>query len=98
MNVEKKKQLQIQASEIREKTVNLIYHGGGGHIGGDLSETDIMVVLFDRMKHDPQNPGWEGRDYFIASLHPVNFFSLSVFSIVGVKILYEMFLYISAGS
>ena len=67
MNVEKKKQLQIQASEIREKTVNLIYHGGGGHIGGDLSETDIMVVLFDRMKHDPKNPGWEGRDYFILS-------------------------------
>ena len=26
-----------------------------------------MVVLFDRMKHDPQNPGWEGRDYFILS-------------------------------
>ena len=33
---EKKKKLMIQASEIREKTVELIYHGGGGHIGGDL--------------------------------------------------------------
>lgn len=57
----------IQASEIREKTVELIYHGGGGHIGGDLSETDVMVVLFDKMKHDPKNPKWEGRDYFILS-------------------------------
>ena len=54
MDAEKKKKLMIQASEIREKTVELIYHGGGGHIGGDLSETDVMVVLFDKMKHDPK--------------------------------------------
>lgn len=33
MDAEKKKKLMIQASEIREKTVELIYHGGGGHIG-----------------------------------------------------------------
>ena len=62
MDAEKKKKLMIQASEIREKTVELIYHGGGGHIGGDLSETDVMVVLFD-----PKNSNWEGRDYFILS-------------------------------
>ena len=67
MDAEKKKKLMIQASEIREKTVELIYHGGGGHIGGDLSETDVMVVLFDKMKHDPKNSKWEGRDYFILS-------------------------------
>lgn len=67
MDAEKKKHLMIQASEIREKTVELIYHGGGGHIGGDLSETDVMVVLFDKMKHDPKQPKWEGRDYFILS-------------------------------
>lgn len=67
MDAERKKKLMIQASEIREKTVELIYHGGGGHIGGDLSETDVMVVLFDKMKHDPKNPKWEGRDYFILS-------------------------------
>ena len=68
MDAERKKKLMIQASEIREKTVELIYHGGGGHIGGDLSETDVMVVLFDKMKHDPKNPKWEGRDYFILTL------------------------------
>lgn len=67
MDAERKKRLLIQASEIREKTVELIYHGGGGHIGGDLSETDIMVVLFDQMKHDAKNPKWEERDYFILS-------------------------------
>lgn len=61
------KKLEIQASEIREKTVELIYNGGGGHIGGDLSEVDIMVSLFHRMKKDPRNPKWDGRDYFILS-------------------------------
>lgn len=34
MDAEKKKKLMIQASEIREKTVELIYHGGGGRMGG----------------------------------------------------------------
>lgn len=61
------KKLEIQASEICEKTVELIYNGGGGHIGGDLSEVDIMVALFNYMRHDPENPKWDGRDYFILS-------------------------------
>jgi transketolase len=61
------KDLKIQASEICEKTVELIYNGGGGHIGGDLSEVDIMVSLFNYMRHDPENPTWIDRDYFILS-------------------------------
>ncbi len=67
LNKEQIKKLEIQASEICEKTVELIYNGGGGHIGGDLSEVDIMVSLFNYMKHDPKNPKWSGRDYFILS-------------------------------
>lgn len=67
LNEERIKELKLQASEICEKTVELIYNGGGGHIGGDLSEVDIMVALFNYMKHDPQNPKWSGRDYFILS-------------------------------
>ncbi len=60
-------QLLLKAADIREKTVEIIIHGNGGHIGGDLSETDILVNLFDYMKHDPKNPHWEGRDYFVLS-------------------------------
>lgn len=62
-----KKELMLRASEVREKTVELIYSGNGGHIGGDLSETDILTAVFDYMKHDPSNPSWEGRDHFILS-------------------------------
>jgi transketolase len=64
---EQKKKLLLQAADIREKTVEIIIHGKGGHIGGDLSETDVLVNLFDYMKHDPSNPKWEGRDYFVLS-------------------------------
>ena len=64
---EHEKQLKLRAADIREKTVEIIIKGNGGHIGGDLSETDVLVNLFDFMKHDPENPKWEGRDYFILS-------------------------------
>ncbi len=64
---EKKKELLLKAADIREKTVQIIINGGGGHIGGDLSETDVLVNLFDYMKLDPKNPKWEDRDYFILS-------------------------------
>ena len=38
------------------------------HTGGALSIADVTAALyFHIMKVDPQNPGWEGRDYFILS-------------------------------
>lgn len=64
---EHKKRLMLQAADAREKTVELIYHGNGGHIGGDLSEVDLLISIFDYMKHDPKNPNWEERDHFILS-------------------------------
>ena len=64
---EHKLELMRKAADIRERTVDLIFHGNGGHIGGDLSETDILVAVYDYMKHDPKNPDWEGRDYFVLS-------------------------------
>ena len=67
LSKDKIKQLKLRAADIREKTVKIIINGGGGHIGGDLSETDVLVNLFDYMKLDPKNPNWDGRDYFILS-------------------------------
>ena len=60
-------ELMRKAADIRERTVELIFHGNGGHIGGDLSEVDILVAIYDYMKHDPKNPDWDGRDYFVLS-------------------------------
>mgnify|MGYP000476397181 CR=1 FL=1 len=38
--------LRAKAIDIRKDIVNLIYHAGTGHIGGDLSVTDILVDLY----------------------------------------------------
>lgn len=39
-----------------------------GHIGGSMSAMEIMTVLYRAvMKHDPGNPKWDERDYFIMS-------------------------------
>lgn len=38
------------------------------HIGGDLSITDVMTVLWQyQMKYNPQNVNWEERDRFVLS-------------------------------
>lgn len=60
--------LQDKARQIRRDLVTMIYEAKAGHIGGSLSSTDIMTVLYySIMKTDPQNPKWEDRDRFILS-------------------------------
>jgi transketolase len=46
----------------------MVYSAQSGHIGGSLSATDIMSVLYTRiLRHDPQRPDWPERDRFIMS-------------------------------
>ncbi|MBZ0270686.1 transketolase [bacterium] len=60
--------LKSKARQIRERIVTVTEKSGGGHLGGSLSQTDIMVALYYKyMKVDPKNPKWEGRDRFILS-------------------------------
>jgi transketolase len=63
-----REQLKQKAREIREETVKVTYTCGGTHIGGALSQTDIVVALYYKyLKFDPKNPEWEERDRFILS-------------------------------
>lgn len=60
--------LQQKAAEIRIRLLQMIHQAKGGHTGGSLSNTDILTVLYyHTMRHDPDNPKWQGRDRFIAS-------------------------------
>lgn len=60
--------LQEKARIIRRHVVESIFHAGSGHPGGSLSATDVITALyFHVMKHDPANPHWPGRDYFVLS-------------------------------
>ena len=56
------------AVQIRKDVLRTIKAGGAGHIGGALSCTDILTVLYFKiMRVDPQNPTWPQRDRFILS-------------------------------
>jgi transketolase len=60
--------LNNQAKEIRRLTIEEIANLGSGHIGGAMSIVDLLALLyFHRMKIDPNNPRWEGRDQLVVS-------------------------------
>lgn len=59
----KKFALQIRIAEIEEFKTR-----GFGHLGGSLSITDALAVLYGAvMKYDPNNPTWPERDKFVSS-------------------------------
>lgn len=60
--------LEDRARQIRRHVVESIYHARSGHPGGSLSATDIITALyFDVMEHNPEDPSWEDRDFFVLS-------------------------------
>ncbi|MBN2122260.1 transketolase [Candidatus Micrarchaeota archaeon] len=62
------KELRLAANSIRRDIVEMITAAGSGHPAGSLGLADVFSALFfGVMEHDPQNPGWEGRDRFVLS-------------------------------
>lgn len=60
--------LQKKAWEIRRTIVETTFTCGGSHIGGSLSQTDVLVTLYYKyLNVDPARPAWEDRDRFILS-------------------------------
>ena len=59
-------QLEEIARKLRVAIVKTLHKSQSGHTGGSLSAIDMMTALyFYKMKHDPANPKWEGRDRFV---------------------------------
>lgn len=57
-----------RARATRRSIIEMIAGAGQGHIGGDLSVTDILTVLFSHtLRIDPSHPGDIDRDRFILS-------------------------------
>jgi transketolase len=53
---------------IRKDILISLNAAGSGHSGGCLSSVEILAALyFYKMRHDPKNPHWEGRDRFLLS-------------------------------
>jgi len=62
------KELKKKATQIRRDIIDIVYRSSAGHVGGSLSETDILVSLYYKvMNIDPKNPDWPERDRFILS-------------------------------
>jgi transketolase len=56
------------ATDVRRSVVTMVDRAGLGHIGGDMSVTDILVTLFGAVLDvDPTDPAREDRDRFILS-------------------------------
>lgn len=61
-------QLEEMANTIRQDIIRMLEHAGSGHSAGPLGMADIFTALyFSVLKHDPQNPEWDGRDRFLLS-------------------------------
>ncbi|MCD6571519.1 MAG: transketolase [Deltaproteobacteria bacterium] len=62
------KELHKKSREIRKQIVEITYSAGGGHIGGSLSQTDVLVALYYKyLNIDPSRAHWEDRDRMILS-------------------------------
>src|SRR3954463_6832817 len=60
--------LEALATDVRRSIVTMVDRAGLGHIGGDLSVTDILVTLFGAVLDvDPADPARADRDRFILS-------------------------------
>src|SRR3954464_12306378 len=61
-------ELEDLAAAVRRDVVTMVDRAGLGHIGGDLSVTDILVTLFGAVLDvDPADPTRPDRDRFILS-------------------------------
>jgi transketolase len=60
--------LKTRANEIRRMVVRMVTRAGGGHLGGSLSEVDILTALyFHIMNISPRNLTDPARDRFVLS-------------------------------
>lgn len=61
-------ELRKKANEIRRRDLRAVYEAGAGHIGGEMSVTDLLTALYFNVLHvDPQNPLDPNRDRFVLS-------------------------------
>ena len=61
-------ELREVAKKVRRTVLRALHQAGSGHPGGSFSETELLVVLyFEKLKHAPQEPEWDGRDMVFLS-------------------------------
>lgn len=62
------KEMNRKSIELRKKIMDIVYNARGGHIGGDMSSTDILVSLYyGFLNIDANNQKAPERDRFVLS-------------------------------
>ncbi|MFH1258416.1 MAG: transketolase [Elusimicrobiota bacterium] len=62
------KHFREKSCQVRSDIIRMLTEAKSGHSGGSLSSADLLVAIYDKiMRHDPQNPLWSNRDYFLLS-------------------------------
>ena len=65
---EKIAELEEKARRLRVAIVKTLHKSQSGHTGGSLSAIDMICALyFHKMRHNPEEPAWDGRDRFVLS-------------------------------
>lgn len=65
MEAQKLKELKKFSAQLRIDQLQMFRQRGMGHIGGCLSVTELISVLYGKqMKFDPKDPGLEGPRLF----------------------------------
>ena len=61
--------LKRKVHEIKTSTLNMCIKGGTGHVTSSFSCAELLTTLYfgGVLRHDINNPEWEGRDRFILS-------------------------------
>ena len=68
MDIEIKKKTLEFIKEIRLTELKMFKHLGFGHVGGALSATDIIGLLYEAvLKYKPDDPEWDERDRLVVS-------------------------------
>lgn len=70
-----------QAKIARQAILEMTTLSGSGHPGGSMSSIDIMLCIYNTMRHDPKNPAWEERDRMVVSIGHI---SPAVYSTLGI--------------
>lgn len=56
-----------ECKKIRQEILKVSHDSGHGHIPSCFSIVEILYAIYNVMRHDPNNPLWDERDYFILS-------------------------------
>jgi transketolase len=68
LSPEERKRIVDLSLQVREGILHVVHESGSGHVGGALSQTDVLSVLFAKyLLFDPARPEWAERDRFVLS-------------------------------